>query len=215
MPRKKVKSPEEVQFDKLVRYLYKDIRSIKTAREKFTSRIFKEWIENNPDIVSEALVPPASTEKEILLVLQNILIDHNKITLKNLLTLAKEKTNLRTQTQLKSLLPLIKSPSISYPNKMAGASVIIVEKASLSPHEFSFQLRQAYDSAPSKMGNMVEISVLAEIIKENTGWSLDLIYKNIYNAYLEKEVDLQPGKVTSGKALQAEDGSKFVWFQYR
>ncbi len=215
MPQKKEKSPEAVQFDKLARYLFKDIKPIKTAREKFKSRIFREWIENNPDIVSEALVPPASTEKEILRVLQTILIDLNKITLKNLLILAKEKTNLRTQTQLKSFLPLIKSPSISYPKKMTGASVIIVEKASLSPPEFSFQLRQAYDNAPSKMGNMVEISVLAEIIKENTGWSFDLIYKKIYNSYLEKKVDLQPGKVTSGKALQAEDGSKFVWFQYR
>ena len=78
-----------------------------------------------------------------------------------------------------------------------------------------FHLRQAYESVPSKMGDMVEISQLSHILAEETGWTINQIHNQIYQAYLEKRVDLQPGKVSGGTALEAEDGSKFTWFQFR
>ena len=65
------------------------------------------------------------------------------------------------------------------------------------------------------MDKMAELPLLARIITQETGLVEQKIYKLIYELYLQKKVDLQPGKPANGNPLVAEDGSKFYWFQYR
>lgn len=96
-----------------------------------------------------------------------------------------------------------------------GASVLKLQLIEIPSSQFLFQLRQAYETVPSRMGDMVEIPILADILRKNTGWGIDQIYRQIYQVYLEKKVDLQPGKASSGNPLKGEDGSTFYWFQFR
>lgn len=141
-----------------------------------------------------------------------------EITLKELLQSIKPKTNIRTQKALKPLLSKLQFPSnyqLNVPKSLKGASILKLKEKKISSGQFLFQLRQAYDTVPSKMGGMVEIPILAEILSKNTGWVIDQIYHQIYQAYLEKKVDLQPGKAVEGKYLESEDGSRFYWFQFR
>lgn len=216
MPKKKTVSPEDKKFDQVAKFLYGG--RITVARKKLKSRIFKEWLDLHPEISSEAFAPPATSEDEILQLIRNIILKEKEITLKELLDHVKQKSVINTQTKLKPYIKKLTFPSIyefTCPRTLKGASTLKLMKQSISMSDFLFHLQQAYQSVPSKMGDMVELPVLGEILARDTGWTINQIYEQIYQAYVDKKVDLQPGKVTTGEALEAEDGSKFFWFQFR
>lgn len=216
MPKKKKIFPEDKKFDQIAKFLFGG--KITYARKKLKSRIFHEWLELHPEISNEALAPPASSEDEIIQLISSIILREKEVTLKELLNIVKPKSIIKTQKILKIYLKKINFPSsyeFTYPRALKGTSRLILAKKSVSIADFLFQLHQAYESVPSKMGDMVELPVLGEILAQETGWTINKIYEQIYLAYLDKKVDLQPGKVTKGEALEAEDGSKFFWFQFR
>ena len=216
MPKKRSKSLEDYKYDQIAKYLYKG--RITQVRKKFRSQIFQEWMELHHDIVEKALAPPASKEADILQIISNIILEKQEMTLKDLLQCIKPKTTIKTQKALKPFLLKLRFPpnhQYIYPKSLKGSSILRLEKQEISSDQFLFQLRQAYETAPSKMGDMIEIPILAEIVSKNTGWEIDLIYRQMYQVYLEKIVDLQPGKAINGKPLESEDGSRFYWFQFR
>lgn len=216
LTRGRKKSQEDKNFDKIAGHLFGG--RITDARSEFRSQMFQEWMTLHPNIVEEALAPPASKEKDILEIIVRVLIEKQEISLKDLLHIIKPKTTLTTQTALKPYILKLVFPStyqFIYPKRLKGASVLKLKLTEIPQDQFLFQLRQAYETAPSKMGDMIEIPILAEILKKNTGWEIDHIYQQLFQAYLEKRVDLQPGKASSGKPLEAEDGSTFYWFQFR
>ncbi|MFW9992296.1 MAG: hypothetical protein ACFFD4_09640 [Candidatus Odinarchaeota archaeon] len=216
MPRKKLKTPEDQRYDQIAKYLFKG--TLTQVRKKLRSRIFQEWLDLHPDIVEKALAPLASKETDIIQIITNIILEKQEITLKELLLSLKSRTTVRTQKAVKPLLPKLQFPSnytLTYPKSLKGSSILKLEKRQIPSDQFLFQLRRAYETAPSKMGDMIEIPILAEILSKNTGWEIDQIYRQIYQVYLEKKVDLQPGKAINGKPLESENGSRFYWFQFR
>ena len=71
MPKMKTKSVEDEKFDQIAKFLYGG--RITTARKKFKSKIFQEWLELHNELVKDALAPPASSENEIIqLLIHNI-----------------------------------------------------------------------------------------------------------------------------------------------
>ena len=87
MTKKKTKSVEDEKFDQIAKFLYGG--RITTARKKFRSKIFQEWLESHTAIVNEALAPPASSEDEILQLIKNLIIEKETISFKDLLNLVK------------------------------------------------------------------------------------------------------------------------------
>ncbi len=216
MARGRKKSQEDTNFDKLAKILFKG--TLAQVRKKFRSQIFQEWMKLHPEIVEEALAPPASSTEDVSQIVTSIILEKQVITLKELLLIVKQKSVIKTQKALKPFITKADFPPnyrFTYPKRLVGASILRLEICEIPIKDFLFHLHQAYDTAPSKMGTMIEIPVLAEILNKNTGWEINQIYNQIYQAYLDKKVDLQPGKATNGKALEAEDGSRFFWFQFR
>ena len=97
MPRARKKSPEDTKFDQIAKYLFKG--SLTQVRKKFRSHIFQEWSNANPEIVMKALAPPVSSKHEIIEIIAAIIVEREKISLKELTSLLKAKTTIKTQTK--------------------------------------------------------------------------------------------------------------------
>ena len=91
-------------------------------------------------------------------------------------------------------------------------------KKNLQKH-FDYYLAEAYNDS-QKMGTMVEMKDIVEKLKDSTGLSEKEIHALIYEAYVFKKIDLQPGK-SKGNVIRVEDefnstGEKtFTWIQPR
>lgn len=215
MPAKK-KSEEEILFDLISKSMYKG--TLAQAKKQFTFKLFREWLKDNQETVSELTAPPISNEKEILNLISEIIISKQKLTLSEILSEIKQKTTIKTITKLKPFIKKLVFPpttTFEYPKKLIGKSILKINRKTIEKSNFLDQLQNAYRSIEHKMGKMVEIPVLAEKINQTTGIPIDEIYHEIYLAYLDKKVDLQPGKAMKGKPIKTEDGSALYWFQFR
>ncbi|OLS20672.1 MAG: hypothetical protein HeimC3_39380 [Candidatus Heimdallarchaeota archaeon LC_3] len=216
MPKTKTKSDKDKKYDEIAKYFFSG--TLAEVRKKFLERIFDEWVSVNQETMNRIFSTQGLTDEEKLEVIKRTLLDEKEISLKNLLEKVKKETKIKTQTDLKKFLIQLQFSDeieLSYPKKLSGSSLIKVLRRKFEKEEFLIRLREAYNQIPSKIGGMVEIPILIKKLKEFPDWNQEQIEKELYNSYIEKIIDLQPGKAIHGNPLVVEDGSKFYWFQFR
>jgi hypothetical protein len=208
--------PDKENYDAIAKYLFKG--TAVQARKQFQELLFAEWLQKNQNIAQKALPSVLRNESDILEKILSIIAEKRRISLKDLLIETKKFTTIKTQTELKNSLTKIKQKSFTeliIPKTLTGNSIIEIKSKKISQEDFEKLLKTIYDKFPTKMGNMVELPTLAKKITEETGLDEKSIYEKIFELYLSKIIDLQPGKPVNGNPLVTEEGSKFYWFQFR
>ncbi len=82
----------------------------------------------------------------------------------------------------------------------------------LSDKQFLKVVDQEYKKS-DKLGDMVHVPDLTKQIQKETGLSKEEVHKRLYEAYIDKKIDLQPGK---GKgSLKGPDDATFQYMQPR
>jgi hypothetical protein len=98
--------------------------------------------------------------------------------------------------------------------KESSKSEKIEISGTISEKHFFRILKTAYNSSEKKFGDFVSVSALTNKIKEFIPWSTQKIHSELYNLFMNYQIDLQPGKKVEGVPL-VQDGKTFVWVKLK